>query len=75
MQYSLEADGYHSDYNVIGSGPVYIFQDGGVQMGTWAKTAPASQITFKTSSGQTIPLDPGQTWLTAIQDNGVSYTP
>jgi hypothetical protein len=66
MPYSLEADGYHSDYNTIGSGPVYVFQDGAVITGTWSKTSNQSQFSFKDANGQTIPLDPGPTWLTAL---------
>lgn len=66
MSYSLEADGYHSAYGVIGSGPVYVFQDGLVTAGTWTKTSSTSQITFADSNGATIKLNPGQTWLTAV---------
>ncbi len=76
IPYSLEADGYHSDYTVIGSGQAYIFQDGIVQIGQWTKSAAASQIAFKTSGGQTITLNPGQTWITAVSGSGnISYTP
>lgn len=76
VPYRLEADGYHSDYTVIGSGPVYIFQDGKVLTGQWAKASNAAQITFKDTAGKTIKLNPGQTWLTAISDaSKVSYSP
>lgn len=75
IPYSLEADGYHSVYATIGSGPVYIFQDGLVTTGVWSKASNTAQITFKTASGKTIPLDPGQTWLTALgSTSDVSYT-
>ncbi|MGH7141932.1 MAG: DUF3048 domain-containing protein [Candidatus Saccharimonadales bacterium] len=64
---SLDSSGaYYSVYNVIGSGPVYIFQDGTVETGTWTKSSDASQITFTNSSGQTIGLDPGQTWISIL---------
>lgn len=76
IPYSLEADGYHSDYGVIGSGAVDIFQDGSVTTGVWSKSAAASQITFKNSAGQTIGLNPGQTWITAVVNIGhIQYTP
>jgi hypothetical protein len=76
MPYSLEADGYHSDYTTIGSGPVYVFQDGQVITGQWAKAANNKQFTFKDASGKTIELNPGQTWLTAVGGTGnVTYAP
>lgn len=74
MPYHLEADGYHSYYNTIGSGPLYVFQDGTVQQGTWHKTSRTSQLTFTDASGKAIPLDPGQTWVSALRSTGdVSY--
>lgn len=76
VPYRLESDGYHSDYGVIGSGTVYVFQDGGVTTGQWAKSGNASQITFKDAAGKTIKLNPGQTWLTAVSSaDKVSYSP
>jgi hypothetical protein len=75
VPYSLEADGYHSDYGVIGNGAVDIFQDGIVTQGTWSKSSNASQISFKTINGNTIKLDPGQTWITAVASSGdISFT-
>jgi DUF3048 family protein len=76
-QGALDASGaYYSDYNVIGSGQAYVFQDGTVTTGTWTKTDNTSQITFADATGKTIPLNPGQTWLTAVTGaNDVSYTP
>jgi hypothetical protein len=66
VPYSLEADKYHSDYTVIGTGQVFVFQDGNETKGTWTKTSPSSQISFKDVNGKTIALDPGQTWITAV---------
>jgi len=66
MQYGLEADDHHSQYNVIGSGQAFVFQDGTVTTGTWAKVDAASQITFADQNGKPIALDAGQTWLTAL---------
>jgi hypothetical protein len=66
-QGALDASGaYYSDYNVIGSGSAYVFQDGLVTTGQWSKTSNSSQIMFTTSGGQSLKLDPGQTWITAI---------
>jgi hypothetical protein len=76
-QGSLDASGaYYSDYASIGSGQAYVFQDGTVTTGEWAKTSPTSQITFMASSGDPIKLNPGQTWITAISSTReLSYTP
>ncbi len=76
MPYSIEADGYHSVYTTIGSGPVYVFQDGLMTVGQWAKSSNASQFIFTDSSGAVIKLNPGQTWLTAIaKTSNVTSTP
>lgn len=80
MPYSLGAldssGAYYSQYGTIGSGPVYIFQDGGVSTGTWTKTSNNSQFTFKDANGKTIQLNPGKTWLTAVSGTDkVSYSP
>jgi hypothetical protein len=73
VPYSLEADGYHSKYGTIGSGTAYVFQDGTVVVGKWQKLSKKGQITF-TRHGQTIKLDPGQTWITALGSaSEVSY--
>jgi len=76
IPYSLASDGYHSSYSNIGSGVAYIFQDGGVSVGNWTKTDNTSQIKFTDAAGNVIPLNPGQTWLTAIAAaNKVTYRP
>lgn len=73
---SLSSDGSHSVYGTIGSGPVYIFQDGLVSIGQWAKSANASQVIFTDSSNVGIKLNPGQTWITAISNTSdVTYSP
>lgn len=74
IPYSL--NGKYSVYNVIGSGPVFVFQDGLVTQGTWTKASDKEQITFADSAGKPLKLNPGQTWLTAITDpTKASYTP
>lgn len=74
MPYSL--NGKYSVYQVIGSGPVFIFQDGVVATGTWTKSSDKSQITFTDAAGKAIELNPGLTWLTAVSDAAkVSYAP
>lgn len=76
MPYGIEADGYHSNYSTIGDGPVYIFQDGMVTTGRWAKSSMTGQFVFKDASGKPIRLNPGQTWLTAVgSTSNVTYAP
>jgi hypothetical protein len=76
MPYALESDGYHSDYGTIGSGTVYVFQDGVVTQGQWTKSAATSQFTFTDANGKPIKLNPGQTWLSAVSDTSkVTYAP
>jgi hypothetical protein len=74
MQYGLEADDHHSQYNVIGTGQAFVFQDGTATPATWAKTDMKSQVTFADTHGKPIPLNAGQTWLTALSGaNQVTY--
>lgn len=76
VPYGIAADGHHSTYGVVGSGPVSIFQDGTVTTGTWTKTAGPSQITFADAAGKPIKLNPGITWLTAVGNPAnITYAP
>jgi hypothetical protein len=69
MPYGLEVDDHHSQYSTIGSGHAYIFQDGTVTGGQWAKASNTSQFVFTDSAGKKVLLNPGQTWLTALGDD------
>lgn len=74
VPYNIESDNYHSDYQAIGSGRAYVFQDGKVTVGSWNKSSHKSNISFKDSRGKTIALDPGQTWITALaSSSNISY--
>lgn len=74
---TLDASGaYYTDYDDIGSGAAYIFQDGGVTVGTWSKDSTANQVTFADSAGAPMKLDAGQAWITLVGgSNKVSYSP
>ena len=76
MNRGIDSDGQHTDYTTIGSGQMFVFQDGTVQEGTWSKTSRQSQWSFKDVNGKDIGLNPGQTWI-SIVDSGtdVTYTP
>lgn len=65
MKLILE-DGYREQITTIGSGKATIFRDGYVTIGTWTKKDAASQLTFTDPEGKDIPLNRGQTWITAI---------
>jgi Protein of unknown function (DUF3048) N-terminal domain/Protein of unknown function (DUF3048) C-terminal domain len=73
---ALDASGaYYSDYNVIGSGTAYIFQNGTVTTGQWSKSSNDSQILFTDSAGKPAPLDPGQVWISAVTStSAITYT-
>lgn len=76
MNYSVSRGSVHSVYNTIGSGKVYVFQDGVVTEGTWEKSSPTSQIIFKNADGTPLGLNPGKTWITAVNNtNHVRYLP
>lgn len=66
MPYHIESDGYHSYYNTLGKGPMYVFQDGRVIKGNWRKNTKAGQFRFTDSHGKPIKLDAGQTWIGAL---------
>ncbi len=65
-------DGYREQMQTIGSGDGYIFQDGTVQPMTWKKADKKSQIRFTDAQDKDIPLERGQTWITAV---GTDKTP
>lgn len=74
MAQSLEADGSHTVYNTFGSGTADIFQDGTVTTGSWHKADATSQFSFTDSTGKTIALNAGQTWLSVVgSSSSVSY--
>ncbi len=70
MNYGIAPNGVNSSYNSVGSGKVYIFQDGKVTQGIWKKTASKKQIVFKDKDNKTIELNPGNTWISAVNSAG-----
>ena len=63
----LDASGAHyTAYSDIGGGTAYVFQDGTVTQGVWAKSSQSSQIQFNNASGAPIKLNAGQTWISAV---------
>ena len=72
---SIDPDRVHTKYGTIGTGKVYVFQDGTVAEGSWTKSARNAQWQIVDSAGKPILLNPGQTWFTIVENGGVSYTP
>lgn len=69
-------DGYREQITTIGSGKARVFQDGIVTEATWTKKDRGSQISFTGADGKEIPLNRGQTWITAVpanQGGGVTW--
>lgn len=62
--------GIYSVYKTNGKGKVLIFQDGKVFKGTWKKSGAKKPLQFFDKDGQTIRLNPGQTWITALGSLG-----
>lgn len=75
MPRGIHSDGKHSTYATVGSGELYVFQDGLVTTGIWQKTDRKNQFTFTDGSGAPIKLNPGQTWITMVNAGGVSSAP
>jgi len=76
MTYNLESDAKHSQYGDVGSGQVYIFQDGTVTKGTWSKASRTDQIVFKDAQGKAVALNAGQTWISLVSSaSAVTYKP
>jgi hypothetical protein len=74
MQYGIQSDGKHSDYNVVSSGTAYFFQDGTVTTGQWSKASDREQIQFTGPDSKPFAFNRGQTWISAVSDqNKVSY--
>ena len=70
VQESKAADNYHESITTIGTGDAYIFQNGTVIKGSWAKGAKDQQIKFFGEDGAEIALAPGQTIVSAVPAYG-----
>ena len=76
MDKSYDPDGYHTDYKTVGSGKMYVFQDGIVSEGTWSKTDRKSQLVFTDKNGLPMKLNAGQTWISVVgSSSDVTYKP
>jgi len=67
-------DGWRENITTIGNGKATIFQNGTATAAIWHKTSKTSQITFTTAAGKDIPLVRGQTWISAVPNDGGDVT-
>jgi len=74
MNRGIDSDGQHTDYTDTGSGPMYLFQDGGEVTGTWHKADRRSQFSFTDANGQPLKLNAGQTWISIVDPGTVTYS-
>lgn len=75
MAYGIHPDRVHSAYDNVGSGKALIFQDGKMIEANWSKSSDTASVEIKDATGKDIELNRGQTWITAIPDGRISYTP
>ncbi len=74
MSYSQK--GIYSVYQTSGSGKLYVFQDGGVQQGSWSKAGDKEQFVLTDDVGKPLPINAGQTWISLVKTPAnVSFAP
>lgn len=60
--------------NLHGTGKAYLFTDGGINIGTWAKADRNGRTTFTYADGTAAVFNRGATWVEVIpEDKGVTY--
>lgn len=59
-------DGYRESIESTGSGQAVIFQNGTAQEAIWHKAGRTTPLQFTDGSGKVIPLNRGQTWISAV---------
>lgn len=73
---SIASDGVHTNYATVGSGTMFVFQDGTFTQGTWTKPDSKAQFTFTNADGTPLAFNPGQAWFTTIKDPAsVTFAP
>ena len=60
----------YADYTTTGTGDATIFQNGGVISAHWTRSDKDAELRFVDASGNDIPLNRGQTWITLYPSNG-----
>lgn len=67
-------DGYRESIVTTGSGKAEIFQNGTVINGTWSKSGTFDQLKFSDEAGNELKLVRGQTWISAVPNDGGRVT-
>lgn len=76
MSRGKASDGQHTEYGTVGSGHMFVFQDGYQTEGTWSKDSRQAQWKFTGADGKALEFNPGQTWITMVDStSSVSYAP
>lgn len=71
---TINEDGARENIITTGSGRAVIFQNGNVKDVTWQRNSPNDQIKFVDASGKEVPLERGQTWISAVPNGKGSVT-
>lgn len=61
------------DAQTLGSGPAYVFSNGQVQVGRWARDLAVGPIRLTDADGETIALTPGNTWVELAETDDTSF--
>lgn len=70
-----DADGYHTNYQTVGSGKLFVFQDGIVSEGTWSKNDRASELNLTDKYGLPLKVNAGKSWITLLDSpDNVRYS-
>ena len=56
--------------HTVGTGQAWVFADGKVVEGTWTRETETEWYTLTDADGNTIPVPPGQAWISLVPDTG-----
>ncbi|MFK7918352.1 MAG: DUF3048 domain-containing protein [Ilumatobacter sp.] len=62
------------DGQTLGSGPVFVFSNGQVQTGRWARELAVGPFRLTDADGEPIGLTPGNTWVELADNDDASFT-
>lgn len=63
------------NYDLTGSGKLYVAQDGKITQGTWGKVDRASRTIFRDADGNRLALNRGQIWISIVPASGTVTLP
>jgi hypothetical protein len=67
VTYATQDDGDpETNYQLIGSGKLLLFEDGSVQTGTWSKSSNNAPTEMLDTSGNPLKFNVGNTWINAV---------